>query len=219
MAAETLRAAGVEVDLFEAKGSVGRKFLIAGKGGLNLTHSEPAPAFAQRFRERAADVATWLEAFDANALREWARALDVETFVGSSGRVFPTDLKAAPLLRGWVRRLRESGVRFHVHHRWQGWNGSALRFAALTGEIDVQADAVVMALGGGSWHSSVPMVRGRNCLPSMARKSHRCCRPIAVSTSTGANTSPVVTPAHPSSRWSRIGAMPTDRSMPCKANA
>ena len=151
MAAETLRAAGLEVDLFEAKGSVGRKFLIAGKGGLNLTHSEPAPAFAQRFRERAADVATWLEAFDANALREWARALDVETFVGSSGRVFPTDLKAAPLLRGWVRRLRESGVRFHVHHRWQGWNGSALRFAALTGEIDVQADAVVMALGGGSW--------------------------------------------------------------------
>src|SRR5690349_16971637 len=112
MAAEVARAAGVEVDLFEAKGSVGRKFLIAGKGGLNLTHSEPRPAFDARYRERAADVAHWLDDFDADALRDWARGLGVETFVGTSGRVFPTDLKAAPLLRGWVRRLRESGVRF-----------------------------------------------------------------------------------------------------------
>jgi uncharacterized flavoprotein (TIGR03862 family) len=151
MAAEVARAAGIEVDLYEAKGSVGRKFLIAGKGGLNLTHSEPTPAFVRRFRERADEVDAWLKEFDADALREWARGLGVETFVGSSGRVFPSDLKAAPLLRGWVRRLRESGVRFHVHHRWLGWNGAALRFATPDGETEVAADTVVLALGGGSW--------------------------------------------------------------------
>ncbi len=151
MAAETLQAAGLEVDVYEAKGSVGRKFLIAGKGGLNLTHSEPMPSFVQRFRERATPVQHWLQEFDADALREWARGLGVETFIGSSGRVFPTDLKAAPLLRGWVRRLRERGVRFHVHHRWLGWNGTALRFSTPSGEIEVAADAVVLALGGASW--------------------------------------------------------------------
>lgn len=151
MAAETVRAAGLEVDIHEAKGSVGRKFLIAGKGGLNLTHSEPMPAFAQRFRERSGEVGGWLQEFDADALREWARGLGVETFVGSSGRVFPSDLKAAPLLRSWVRRLRESGVRFHVQHRWLGWNGDALRFATPAGETELHADAVILALGGGSW--------------------------------------------------------------------
>ena len=151
MAAEVARAAGVEVDVYDGKGSVGRKFLIAGKGGLNLTHSEPMPAFAQRFRERAGEVAGWLQDFDADALRAWASGLGVETFVGSSGRVFPADLKAAPLLRGWVRRLRESGVRFHMQHRWLGWNGTALRFATPEGEVDVQPDASLLALGGGSW--------------------------------------------------------------------
>lgn len=151
MAAEVARAAGLEVDVYEAKGSVGRKFLIAGKGGLNLTHSEPLPAFIQRFRERSGEVGAWLRNFDADAVREWARGLGVETFVGSSGRVFPSDLKAAPLLRGWVRRLRESGVRFHVHHRWLGWNGEQLRFDTPTGEASLHSDAVVLALGGGSW--------------------------------------------------------------------
>jgi hypothetical protein len=152
MAAETARAQGVDVDLYEAKGSVGRKFLIAGKGGMNLTHSEPRPAFDQRYAERATEVGTWLDDFDADALRAWARGLGVETFVGSSGRVFPSDLKAAPLLRGWVHRLRESGVRFHVHHRWLGWReDGALRFATPDGERFVHADAVVLALGGGSW--------------------------------------------------------------------
>ncbi|HVI59968.1 MAG TPA: TIGR03862 family flavoprotein [Luteimonas sp.] len=152
MAAEVARAAGVEVELFEAKGSVGRKFLIAGKGGLNLTHSEPMPAFARRYREREAEVAAWLRDFDADALRAWARGLGVETFVGSSGRVFPTDLKAAPLLRGWVRRLHAQGVRFHVRHRWLGWDDDgALRFATPEGGRAVRADAVVLALGGGSW--------------------------------------------------------------------
>ena len=151
MAAEVARAVGLEVDVHEAKGSVGRKFLIAGKGGLNLTHSEPMPAFVRRFRERSNEVGGWLREFDADALREWARRLGVETFVGSSGRVFPADLKAAPLLRGWVRRLRESGVRFHVHQRWLGWSGDALRFATPEGETRLHADAVILALGGGSW--------------------------------------------------------------------
>ena len=152
MAAETLRAAGLQVDLYDAKGSVGRKFLIAGKGGMNLTHSDPFKVFVSRYAERRQEVAAWLRDFDADALREWARGLGVETFVGTSGRVFPSDLKAAPLLRGWVRRLREQGVRFHVQHRWLGWNGdSALRFATPDGERTVHADATVLAMGGGSW--------------------------------------------------------------------
>ena len=152
MAAEVATAAGVQVDLFEAKGSVGRKFLIAGKGGLNLTHGEPRPAFDARYRERAPQVARWLDAFDSDALRAWARGLGVETYVGSSGRVFPDDRKAAPLLRGWVRRLRERGVRFHVQHRWLGWDtDGALRFATPAGERHVHADATVLALGGASW--------------------------------------------------------------------
>lgn len=151
-AAETLRAAGCEVEVFEAKGSVGRKFLVAGKGGLNLTHSDPPPLFASRYRERATQVAGWLSAFDADALRAWALGLGVPTFVGSSGRVFPEDLKAAPLLRGWVRRLRGQGVAIHVHHRWLGWDeAGALRFATPEGERVVAPDAVVLALGGGSW--------------------------------------------------------------------
>ena len=152
MAAEVARAAGIEVHLFEAKGSVGRKFLIAGKGGLNLTHSEPRPVFDARYRERAREVGAWLDDFDGEALRDWARGFGIETYVGTSGRVFPMDRKAAPLLRGWVRRLREAGVQFHVHHRWLGWNDDgALRFATSDGDAVFAADAVVLALGGGSW--------------------------------------------------------------------
>ncbi|MCF7220663.1 TIGR03862 family flavoprotein [Marilutibacter chinensis] len=152
MAAEAARAADVEVDLFEAKGSVGRKFLIAGKGGLNLTHGEPRPRFDTRYRERAAAVGRWLDDFDAEALRAWARGLGVDTYVGSSGRVFPDDRKAAPLLRGWVRRLREQGVRFHVQHRWLGWSDAgALRFETPDGETAHHASATVLAMGGGSW--------------------------------------------------------------------
>lgn len=152
MAAEAARAAGVDVHLFEAKGSVGRKFLIAGKGGLNLTHGEPRPGFDARYRERAAAVGRWLDAFDADALRAWARGLGVDTYVGSSGRVFPLDRKAAPLLRAWVRRLKEAGVQMHVQHRWQGWDEAGrLRFDAPSGSTAFDADAVVLALGGGSW--------------------------------------------------------------------
>ncbi len=152
IAAETARAAGAEVDVYEAKGSVGRKFLIAGKGGLNLTHSDPFERFVARYRERATAVGEWLADFDADALRAWAQAQGVETYVGSSGRVFPLDRKAAPLLRGWVRRLKDAGVRFHVQQRWLGWDADgALRFAGADGEQRVQADACVLALGGGSW--------------------------------------------------------------------
>ena len=152
MAAEIARAAGFEVDLYEGKGSVGRKFLIAGKGGLNLTHSEPRPAFDVRYGARRREVGAWLDDFDADALRGWARGFGIETYVGTSGRVFPMDRKAAPLLRSWVRRLRDAGVRFHVQHRWLGWDDAgALRFAAPEGERRVHAGAVVLALGGGSW--------------------------------------------------------------------
>ncbi|WP_096144987.1 TIGR03862 family flavoprotein, partial [Stenotrophomonas pictorum] len=151
-AAERLCAAGLEVHLYEAKGSPGRKFLIAGKGGLNLTHSEPRPQFDGRYRERQDVVARWLDGFDAEALRHWAQGLGVDTYVGSSGRVFPVDRKAAPLLRGWVRRLKEQGVRFHVQHRWSGWNeDGTLRFETGNGTVDVHSDATVLALGGGSW--------------------------------------------------------------------
>lgn len=151
-AAECLRAAGLSVDLYEAKGSPGRKFLIAGKGGLNLTHSDPRPLFDSRFRGQAAAVGTWLDGFDAAALRAWAAGLGVETYVGSSGRVFPVDRRAAPLLRGWVRRLKAQGVGLHVNHRWTGWHADgALCFATPAGEVAVRPDATVLALGGGSW--------------------------------------------------------------------
>ena len=152
MAAEAARAAGCEVDLFEAKGSVGRKFLIAGKGGMNLTHGEPKPDFVRRYAGRQREVAAWLADFDADALRDWARGLGVDTFIGSSGRVFPIDLKAAPLLRGWVRRLRDQGVRFHVGHRWRGpASDGALNFDTADGSHRYRADAIVLALGGASW--------------------------------------------------------------------
>ncbi len=168
MAAEAAVAHGASVDLYEAKGSVGRKLLIAGRGGLNLTHSELAAKIVARYGARAADVGAWLRDFDAKAVRAWARGLGVETFIGSSGRVFPIDLKAAPLLRHWVHRLRESGVRFHVRHRWIGWGeGVALRFETPSGSVEARGDATVLALGGASWPQLgsdgawVPLVEAR----------------------------------------------------------
>jgi hypothetical protein len=152
MASEVLVQGGMEVDLYDAMPSVGRKFLLAGVGGLNITHSEPFDTFLLRYGERAAAIQSLLEAFPPAALREWIHGLGIETFDGSSGRVFPKDMKAAPLLRAWLHRLRETGVRFHVRHRWMGWNDrGALRFMTSQGEIVVKADAVVLALGGGSW--------------------------------------------------------------------
>ena len=157
MAAERLAAEGLQVDVFDAMPSVGRKFLMAGRGGLNLTHSEAAAPFLARYGERSAQLASWLQAMDATALRDWAHQLGIDTFVGSSGRVFPQEMKAAPLLRAWLARLRASGVRFHMRHRWLGWppggavDPGALRFETPEGLLTLTADAVVLALGGGSW--------------------------------------------------------------------
>lgn len=152
MAAEVLSALpGLAVDVYDAMPSVGRKFLMAGKGGMNITHSEPLPDFVGRYGARAGQLAPWLAAFSPTALRDWIHGLGIDTFVGTSGRVFPTEMKAAPLLRAWLHRLRSQGVHFHVRHRWLGWSGAGLRFATPGGEIVVQAAAVILALGGGSW--------------------------------------------------------------------
>jgi len=152
MAAEVLSALpGLAVDVYDAMPSVGRKFLMAGKGGMNITHSEPLPDFVGRYGARAGQLAPWLAAFSPTALRDWIHSLGIDTFVGTSGRVFPTEMKAAPLLRAWLHRLRSQGVHFHVRHRWLGWSGDGLRFATPDGEIVVQAAAVILALGGGSW--------------------------------------------------------------------
>ena len=152
MAAEVLAQGGVRVELFDAMPSVGRKFLLAGVGGMNITHSEPKTAFIGRYGERQAEVAALLREFDADALREWIHGLGIDTFVGTSGRVFPTDMKAAPLLRAWLRRLRELGVTIHTRSRWLGWNeDGSLRIAGSDGERALVADACLLALGGGSW--------------------------------------------------------------------
>ncbi|UST58217.1 TIGR03862 family flavoprotein [Pseudomonas moraviensis] len=152
MAAEVLSQAGVRVDLYDGMPSVGRKFLLAGVGGMNITHSEAYPAFLARYAERAPQIAPLLRAFDADALCRWIHELGIETFIGSSGRVFPTDMKAAPLLRAWLKRLRDSGVVIHTRHRWLGWDANgALRIASPEGEVSVNPDATLLALGGGSW--------------------------------------------------------------------
>jgi uncharacterized flavoprotein (TIGR03862 family) len=152
MAAETLSAQGVQVDVYDAMPSVGRKFLLAGIGGLNLTHSEDSAAFVSRYAQRAPQVAAWLRVLDGPGLRVWAQGLGLDTFVGSSGRVFPADMKAAPLLRAWLARLRANGVRFHARTRWLGWTaGGELRFDTPQGAQTLRADAAVLALGGGSW--------------------------------------------------------------------
>lgn len=177
MAAETLAQAGHTVQVFEAKPSAGRKFLMAGRGGLNITHSEPAERFNARYGARAPEFAAMLAALNANALCEWVHGLGIETFVGSSGRVFPAEMKAAPLLRAWINRLRKQNVQFLMRHRWLGFeldHGSeasgpasspaekrvpeaqvaakpTLRFESPKGEVTVTPDATILALGGGSW--------------------------------------------------------------------
>ncbi|HAC67533.1 MAG TPA: aminoacetone oxidase family FAD-binding enzyme [Pseudomonas sp.] len=152
MAAETLAAAGMPVDLFDAMPSVGRKFLLAGVGGMNITHAEEQASFRQRYRERESQVGVWLDTFDSDALRAWIHELGIETFVGTSGRVFPADMKAAPLLRAWLHRLRDQGVRIHTRSRWLGWDTEGrLRLATPEGERLLQPQACVLALGGGSW--------------------------------------------------------------------
>jgi len=153
MAAEVLSAQGMHVHLYEANPTVGRKFLLAGKGGLNITHNEPFSDFIGRY-----DQPDWLEpmirAFDATMIRAWMKNLGVDSFVGTSGRIFPTEMKAAPLLRRWLSRLKQQGVNLHCRHKWQGFTeDGALRFETMEGEILINADATLLALGGGSWAS------------------------------------------------------------------
>jgi uncharacterized flavoprotein (TIGR03862 family) len=180
MAAETAAAAGVTVRVCDAMPSVGRKFLLAGKGGLNLTHSEPFDAFAGRYGGRRGVLEPHLAAFGPDRLREWARGLGVETFVGSSGRVFPADMKAAPLLRAWQRRLRGLGVEFAARQRWQGWDAAGrLLFRTPDGPLAVEAAALVLALGGGSWArlgsdgAWVPLLESRG-IPVRPLKPSNC---------------------------------------------
>jgi len=147
-----LAQCGARVTVYDAMPSAGRKFLMAGRGGLNLTHSEPLPQFMARYREAALRLQAAIEAFPPEALRGWSEALGEPTFVGTSGRVFPEAFKASPLLRAWLRRLDASGVRFAFRHRWTGWDGEGrLLFRAPDGEAAVVADATVLALGGASW--------------------------------------------------------------------
>ncbi|WP_226858506.1 TIGR03862 family flavoprotein [Diaphorobacter aerolatus] len=158
MAAETAAATpGVTVHVFDAMPSVGRKFLLAGKGGLNLTHSESFENFVQRYGDAQTDMQSWLKAFGADQLQHWAQGLGIDTFVGTSGRVFPKDMKAAPLLRAWLQRLRSQGVIFHMRHRWEDWGASdqpgtrMLQFTTPQAAVQVRARAVVLAPGGASW--------------------------------------------------------------------
>jgi uncharacterized flavoprotein (TIGR03862 family) len=151
MAAEVLCSAGARVTVYEQMPSVGRKFLLAGRGGLNLTHSEPLEAFLVRYGDASPVLKAAILAFSPADLRNWAEALGQETFIGSSGRVFPRAMKASPLLRAWLRRLDASGVTFRLRHRWQGWRDGKLVFASLEGEQVTSSDVTVLALGGASW--------------------------------------------------------------------
>ncbi len=180
MAAEVLSQGGVKVDLYDAMPSVGRKFLMAGKGGMNITHSEPNGKFLSRYSSRHF-LDPMLAAFGPEALRRWLRELGIDTFIGTSGRVFPVDMKAAPLLRAWLHRLRLSGVTFHMRHQWLGWaenQNTKLSFATPAGHTNVSSDAVVLALGGGSWArlgsngAWVPLLANRGILVQPLRPSN-----------------------------------------------
>src|SRR5882762_9844210 len=152
MAAEVLAQSGAHVTVYDAMPSAGRKFLMAGRGGLNLTHSEPLPQFLARYREAMPHLKAAIEAFPPSALRDWSDALGQETFVGSSGRVFPKAFKASPLLRAWLQRLEAAGVRFAFRHRWIGWDEQGwLSFQTSDGKRVVEAGATVLALWGASW--------------------------------------------------------------------
>lgn len=152
MAAEALSQANIQVDVFDAMPSLGRKFLLAGLGGLNITHSEEYSRFCSRYAQQQAVLQPMLDQFTPDMLRAWAQGLGVETFVGTSGRVFPTEMKAAPLLRAWLHRLRSRGVRMNVRHTWQGWTADgALAFNTPNGPLQLRPQATILALGGASW--------------------------------------------------------------------
>ncbi len=179
MAAEAAIHGGMRVDVYDGMASVGRKFLLAGKGGLNLTHAEPLDPFLARYGKREANLRPFITAFGSTELRDWAQGLGIGSFVGSSGRVFPTDQKAAPLLRAWLHRLRKAGVVFHSRHRWQGWNEDGeLCFNTPSGLHQTKADAVILALGGGSWSrlgsdgAWVPLLSDRGVTVASLRPSN-----------------------------------------------
>lgn len=185
MAAEILAQAGVHVDIYDAMSSVGRKFLRAGKGGLNLTHSEPYEIFLSRYGPRRPQIKPLLDAFGPEALISWVHGLGINTFAGTSGRIFPTDMKTTPLLRAWLKRLRAGNVNFHLRHVWRGWDESgALCFDAPQGALSVLPCAVVLALGGGSWArlgssgAWVPLLRQRG-IPVCELRPSNCGFDIA----------------------------------------
>jgi hypothetical protein len=152
MAAEVAATGGARVTVYDAMAAPGRKFLLAGRGGLNLTHSEPLPDFLARYGAAAPRLTPSIEALPPQALRDWSEALGQPTFVGSSGRVFPQAMKASPLLRAWLRRLYGLGVALKLKHRWRGWSDDgALIFQTPDGETRVAPSATVLALGGASW--------------------------------------------------------------------
>ncbi len=154
MAADVLSQGGVSVKLFDAMPSVGRKFLMAGKGGMNITHSEPYDLFVSRYGKRQPYIKPLLDQFGPDDLRKWLNDIGIETFVGTSGRVFPSEMKAAPLLRAWLHRLRLNGVDFNMRHQWTGWTDqdiNSVRFMTPAGEKIVRNDTVILALGGASW--------------------------------------------------------------------
>ena len=152
MAAEVLSQAGVQVDLYDAMPSVGRKLLLAGIGGLNITHSEDYKEFCSRYGAEQSLLQSSLDQFTPEHLRSWVHGLGIDTFVGTSGRVFPKEMKAAPLLRAWLHRLRQNGVRFHVRHRWHGWaEDGSLQLTGPDGDITIKPNATLLALGGASW--------------------------------------------------------------------
>jgi uncharacterized flavoprotein (TIGR03862 family) len=154
MAAEVISAHNhsVKVHLYDSMPSLGRKFLMAGKGGLNITHTEPFEQFVSRYGKRRDRIEPLLENFGPEEIRGWMKGLGIESFVGTSGRVFPVGMKASPLLRAWLKRLDDSGVTFHPRHKWTGFlPDKSLHFESPAGDIVVKADAAVLALGGGSW--------------------------------------------------------------------
>jgi len=159
MAAEVISARGIKVNVYDSMPSVGRKFLMAGKSGLNITHSDPFDVFVSRYGKRRAQIEPLLKVFGSDQLRHWVHGLGIQTFIGTSGRVFPMGMKASPLLRAWLKRLNASGVTFHLRHKLTGFvspasalaASSILRFVTPNGDVTVNADAVVLALGGGSW--------------------------------------------------------------------
>lgn len=180
IAADVLSQAGCSVTLFDAMPSVGRKFLRAGIGGLNLTHAEPLPQFLNRYGAQSPRLRPMLDAFGPEAIRNWAKGLGIDTFVGSSGRVFPCDMKAAPLLRAWLHRLRHQGVIIHSRHRWQGWTEQEqLIIEGPEGTKSLDYEAILLALGGGSWPQLgsdaawVPLLKARQ-LPITPLKPANC---------------------------------------------